>query len=211
MSNLYAHKPRPVRVLRVDASARHAGSTTRALSDALIDALRRRHGDLTLVRRDLSEGLPFIDERWVAANFTAPEQRDGAQQAALAGSDALVSELQDAEVVVIGVPIYNFGIPAALKAWIDQVARARLTFRYTPQGPLGLLAGKKAYLVVASSGTDVDGPIDFATPYLRHVLGFLGITDVEIVSADRQTGRGADAVADARSRIETIAAEAVAA
>jgi len=90
-------------------------------------------------------------------------------------------------------------------------ARARLTFRYTPQGPVGLLGGRKAYLVVASGGTEVGGPIDFATPYLRHVLGFLGITDVEVVSADRQTGRGADAVADARSRIETIAAEAVAA
>lgn len=211
MSNLQVPHPRPVRVLRVDASARRAGSTTRALSDALIDALRRRHGDLTLTSRDLAAGLPFVDERWVAANFTAPEQRDAAQRGALAGSDVLVRELQDAEMLVIGVPIYNFGVPAALKAWIDQVARARLTFRYTPQGPVGLLGGRKAYLVVASGGTEVGGPIDFATPYLRHVLGFLGITDVEVVSADRQTGRGADAVSDARSRIETIAAEAVAA
>jgi len=125
MSDLQVPHPRPVRVLRVDASARRAGSTTRALSDALIDALRRRHGDLTLTSRDLAAGLPFVDERWVAANFTAPEQRDAAQRGALAGSDVLVRELQDAEVLVIGVPIYNFGVPAALKAWIDQVARAR--------------------------------------------------------------------------------------
>lgn len=211
MSNLNIPRAEPVRVLRIDASARHAGSATRVLSDALIDALHRRHGGLALARRDLAEGLPFIDEQWVAANVTAPDQRDARQRAALAGSDALVHELRQADVLVIGVPVYNFGVPAALKAWIDQVARARLTFNYTPQGPVGLLQGKKAYLVVASGGTEVGGPIDFATPYLRHVLAFLGITDVEVVSADRQTQRGAGAVDAARSRIQSIAAPTVAA
>jgi FMN-dependent NADH-azoreductase len=116
-----------------------------------------------------------LDTDWVTANFTPPEERGEAERAALAESDALVAELKAADVLVIGVPIYNFGIPAALKAWVDLVARARVTFRYTEQGPVGLLTGKRAYLAVASGGTPVGSAIDFATGYLRHVLGFLGI------------------------------------
>ena len=172
-------------ILRVDASMRRDGSTTRGLTERVIEKLART-GPVDVTVRDLADGTAFIDEDWITANVTDPAARDTAMQKRLATSDALVAELQSADVIVIGVPIYNFGIPAALKAWIDQIARARVTFKYSENGPVGLLEGKRAIIVVASGGTEVDSPIDFATPYMRHVLGFIGIHDVEVISADRQ-------------------------
>ena len=193
--------PQSLKVLRIDASARREGSTTRQLSDELIDALRERHGRIRVLSRDLARTPPpLLDADWIAANFTDPQARDAGQRAALAFSDELVAELTAADVVVIGVPVYNFGVPAALKAWVDLVARARLTFRYTENGPEGLLKGKRAYLVMASGGVAVGSAADFATGYLRQVLGFLGITDVEIVAADQAMLRS-DAVEQARARI----------
>ncbi|MEM7061175.1 MAG: NAD(P)H-dependent oxidoreductase [Pseudomonadota bacterium] len=168
-------------VLRVDASMRHNGSVTRRLTDQVIAGLEGAN----VVTRDLTTGVDLVNEGWIGANFTDPADRSGEQQATLAGSDALVAELRAADVVVIGAPIYNFGVPAALKAWIDQVARARETFRYTENGPVGLLDGKRAILVIASGGTETESEIDFATPYLRHILGFMGIHDVQIFAADR--------------------------
>ncbi len=188
-------------ILKVDASGRAAGSITRALTADVVDALTAHHGEVSVVNRDLADGIGLIDERWIGANFTAEEDRDDLQRAALAESDALVAELQAADIVVIGSPIYNFGVPAALKAWVDLIARARLTFRYTDKGPVGLLQGKKAYLVIASGGTPVDSDIDFATPYLRQALRFVGITDVEVIAADRANVRGSEALDAARVSI----------
>jgi len=202
------HHPRfgNLKVLRVDSSARSEGSMSRRVADELIEQLREREGAVEVRVRDLAVEAPsFVDADWVDANFTAPEQRNGEQKAALAESDALVAELKAADVLVIGVPIYNFGIPAKLKAWIDMVARARLTFRYTENGPVGLLEGKRAYLAVASGGTVVGSELDFATGYLCHVLGFLGIDDVHIVAADRLMARGEEeAVGDARAQIDLL-------
>ena len=129
----------PLKVLEVAASGRNEGSVSRMLSADLIAALEERHGRIELTRRDLNKGLRFVDEAWINANFTAAEERSADQRAVLAESDALVAELKAADVLVIGAPIYNFGVPAALKAWIDMVARARLTFRYAEDGPRGLL------------------------------------------------------------------------
>ena len=172
------------RVLRLDSSARTDASVTRALSETLAADLAGPDGDPVI--RDLADQAPaFVDAAWVGANFTAPDARTADQKAVLAGSDALVEELEAAEQIVIGVPIYNFSLPASLKAWIDMVARARRTFRYTEDGPEGLLKGKTAWLVVASGGTALGSEIDFATPYLKHVLGFLGITDVRVIDATR--------------------------
>jgi len=168
-------------VLHIDTSARRDGSTSRDLSARILARLAPE----TVLRRDLAEPLPLIDEDWIGANFTPEDQRDDAQRAQLALSDELVAELKAADTVVIGLPIYNFSVPARLKAWIDLVARAGVTFRYTAEGPEGLLKGKRAILAVASGGTQVGSEIDFATGYLRHVLGFVGITDVQIVVADR--------------------------
>jgi FMN-dependent NADH-azoreductase len=194
----------PLKVLEIAASGRNDGSVSRRLSADLIAALEDRHGRIELTRRDLGKGLPFVDEAWINANFTPAEERNAEQRAALAESDALVAELKAADVLVIGTPIYNFGIPAALKAWVDMVARARLTFRYTENGPKGLLEGKKAYVIVASGGVPVDSAVDFATPYLRHALSFIGITDVDVIAADRLNSRQEESIDAARMRIAEL-------
>ena len=169
-------------ILHIDASARRQGSVTRDLTARILAQLPVAN----VITRDLADApLPQITEEWVNANFTPADSRTDAQKETLALSDALVAELQAADTVVIGLPIYNFGVPAALKAWVDQVARAGLTFRYTENGPQGLLEGKHAIVAVASGGTQADSDIDFATPYIRHVLGFIGITDVTVIAADQ--------------------------
>lgn len=197
-------KQAALKVLEIAASGRNDGSVSRMLSTDLVGALEERHGRIELTRRDLNSGLAFVDEAWINANFTAVEDRSAEQRAVLAESDALVAELKAADVLVIGTPIYNFGIPAALKAWIDMVARARLTFRYTENGPQGLLEGKKAYVIIASGGVPVDSAVDFATPYLRHALGFIGITDVEVIAADRLNSRAEESIDAARMRIADL-------
>ena len=194
----------PLKVLQVAASGRNEGSVSRMLTTDLVGALEERHGSIELTRRELNKGLSFVDEAWINANFTPPDERTAEQRATLADSDALVAELKAADVVVIGSPIYNFGVPAALKAWIDMVARARLTFRYTENGPEGLLDGKKAYVVIASGGVPVDSAVDFATPYLRHALAFIGITDVEVIAADQLNSRADESIDAARMRIAEL-------
>jgi len=184
-------------ILRVDASARKAGSSSRALTDALIARL----APANIVTRDLTEALPFVTEDWVGANFTDESERTDAQQAELALSDSLVDELVAADTLVIGTPIYNFAVPAALKAWIDLIARARKTFHYTANGPEGLLTDKKAYVLIASGGTEVGSEIDFASGYLRHILAFVGITDLTVIAADQQMMRGEAALDQALEQV----------
>lgn len=193
-----------VKVLRIDSSGRQDQSSTRGLADNLINALADRYSSVEVVSRDLALGMPHVDQNWIEANLTPEEERSTNHQQRLSYSDSLVDELKAADVIVIGVPIYNFGIPAALKAWVDMVARARATFRYTENGPEGLLEGKKAYLVVASGGVAVDSEVDFATPYMRHALSFLGITDIEVVTATQQNMRGDEAISDARAQIANL-------
>ena len=194
----------PLNVLEVQASARGEGSISRDLTADLIAALEARHGDLNVTRRDLAKGLPFVDEAWVAANFTPDEDRTSTHRQILSRSDDLVAELQAADVIVIGAPMYNFSVPAVLKAWIDMIARARLTFEYTENGPRGLLEGKKAYVVVPSGGVPVGSPADFATPYLRHALKFVGITDVEFIGAQGADRGNDEALDSARARIAEL-------
>jgi len=191
-------------ILRIDASARNDGSTTRQLSGQLVSHLLEQGYGAKVIHRDLALTPPaLLTEGWVGANFTDAADRSDEQKALLADSDELIGELEAADTIVIGVPVYNFAIPAALKAWIDLIARARRTFRYTEAGPEGLLTGKKAYLVVASGGVPVGSDYDFATGYLRHVLGFVGITDVTIIAADQQMMDG-EAVGRATSAISEL-------
>lgn len=195
---------KPLRILDIRASGRSNGSVTRALSDDLIDALQDRYGAAQVTRRDLATGVPFVSDAWIEANFTPDDDRTGKHHETLAYSNKLVAELQNADTIVIGVPVYNFSLPATLKAWVDMIARARLTFRYTENGPVGLLEGKKAYLVVATGGVPVGSPMDFATPYLRHVLAFVGIDDVEIIAADRINSDAASSMDRARAQIAEL-------
>lgn len=192
-------------LFHLNSSARTEGSVTRSLSQRLVEHL----SDATtrVISRDVGTApLPLLTESWVGANFTPDEARTEDQRQTLALSDTLIAELEAADMLVLGVPVYNFGVPAAFKAWIDLVARARKTFKYTENGPVGLLAGKTAYVVVASGGTAAGSEIDYTTPYLRHVLGFLGIHDVTIIAADQLMATGEDKVAATAAVIDAIAA-----
>ncbi|MGB0496855.1 MAG: FMN-dependent NADH-azoreductase [Rubricella sp.] len=192
-------------VLIVSASARGDASSSLALSRRLAEKLG---GDV--VERDTAAGIPLVDSAWIGANFTDAAERTDEQNAELALSEELIGEIEAADTIVIALPIYNFGMPAALKAWFDQVARARRTFAYSESGPKGLLTGKKAYIVVSSGGTEVFSPIDWATPHVKHLLGFIGIDDVTVIAADKQMFNG-DAIHRAEAEIDRIAEEARAA
>lgn len=170
-------------ILHVNSSGRYQDSITREVSENLVAELAKQMPELEVKQRDVAKGLPFIDEAWIHANFTDPEQRTEQHRQTLSQSDQLVAELQEADILVIAAPIYNFSIPAVLKAWIDQIARARVTFRYTETGPEGLLTTRKAYIVAASGGVPIGSDMDFATRYLQQVLAFVGINDVTVVNA----------------------------
>jgi len=200
-------------ILRLDASMRKTGSFSRGLSGKLIKKLT---GELDLSEdntseqnwkvtiRDLAEGIPLIDENWIKANFTDADERTAEQNKYLEISDLLVDELNNADLIVIGLPIYNFGVPAAFKAWIDQVVRSKLTFRYGDNGPIGLVKNKKAYIIIASGGTKLGTEFDFISSYLRHILGFVGITNVTFIDS---SGLGRDeskTLAHAHKSIESI-------
>jgi len=197
---------KPLHVLHVNASGRYDGSVTRTLSARFIETLQASRRKLHVQQRDVATGLPFIDADWIGANFTPAEQRSAPQRQTLAQSDALVEELKAADILVIGSPVYNFSIPASLKAWIDLVARAGLTFRYTDNGPVGLLTDKKAYVVLASGGTPIGSDIDFASGYLRHLLGFIGIDDVTVIAAERLMQQADGAVSAAEQQIQQAVA-----
>lgn len=194
-----------INILRIDASARLEGSVSRALSDSVIERFQTS-GPVSVMERDLAESsLPFIDSAWIEANFTPADRRSEEQGTVLSQSDALIDELRAADVLVIGLPIYNFGMPAALKAWVDLVARAGVTFSYTENGPEGLLRGKRAIVTVASGGTEAGSEIDFATGYLLHFLGFIGITDVVFVTADGMVRDPEATMAKAHAQIASLA------
>lgn len=191
-------------ILRIDASARQSGSTTRHLADQLEARLVEQHYGATVTRRDLGLTPPaFLTEHWVGANFTDEAERSDEQKALLAGSEELIAEIEAADTIVITAPVYNFAIPATLKAWVDQVTRARRTFRYTEAGPEGLLKGKRAYIVFASGGVPLGSQVDFASGYLRHILGFIGITDVHVIAADGHQTDG-EAIARAATAIDGL-------
>ncbi len=189
-------------ILRIDASLRHTDSITRDL----LDRIAARFPDANVTTRDLSQGLPLIDETWVGANFTPAEARNDAQNTALAFSDSLIDEVKSADILLLGLPIYNFTVPTGFKAWIDQIARVGQTFHYTETGPVGLLTGKRAIIAIGSGGTKAGSDIDFATGYIRHILGFVGITDVTFITADALMADADTALATAHNQIAALAA-----
>lgn len=162
-------------ILRIDSGADHVGSVTRQLADVLVGHLV--HPGDRVVRR-ATEGIPVVSGPWVEAAFA-----DG-DRAALAISNELVDELLAADELVVVAPVYNFGVPAGMKAWVDQVLRAGRTFVFGDRGPVGLVPVRRAWIVTASGSTRVGSELDFNTPYLRAVLGFIGIRDVRVIAAD---------------------------
>ena len=190
------------RILRLDASANPADASSKKLGDYLLDQLKQVDPVVEIKARDLNKDLSFIDANWIAANFTAQDDRKSEQTARLAFSDQLIDELKWADHIVLTTPMYNFGVPATLKAWIDLVCRAGVTFRYTATGPEGLLEGKRADIIITTGGVPLASPLDFVSGYLKQVFGFIGIKDVHIVGADQMNVDAEASFAKARSEIE---------
>lgn len=194
-------------ILHITASIRGEESVSTALGNRLVSGLATTTG-ASVITRDLSRNdIPFIDAERFAANL-APHAERTAEQAELAAiADTLIEELQSADTIVFSTPVYNFGVPATVKAWADMVARAGTTFRYTENGPEGLLKDKKAYITAASGGTAIGSEMDFMSSWLKFFLGFLGITDVEVVAADGIMGAdGEDKIEAAHQQVERLAA-----
>ena len=198
-------------VLIIDSAATGDASVSRKLTDAAAQTIRRRDSSARIVRRDIGKApIPHLTEETVPAIRAGLVESEAAREA-LALSDRLVAELQDADLIVLGAPMYNFGMPSTLKAWFDHVLRARITFRYTEAGPEGLLKGKKAVVVETRAGLYSEGPaaaLDNQEPHIRTLLGFMGITDVTFVRAEKLAfgpEAAAAAVADAIGRIEELA------
>ncbi len=195
------------KVLHISASINGAASVSRELGDKLARKLADHHS-ADVVERDLSTNdVPLIDALRFEANNTAPEERSTAQAELAVIADELIDELKGADVIVFSVPIYNFSVPASVKAWADLVARAGTTFKYTENGPEGLLTGKKAYIAASSGGVPVGSEVDFMTKWLEHFLGFLGIPTEKVIAADGIMGENADEkIAEAHEKVEKLAA-----
>jgi FMN-dependent NADH-azoreductase len=175
-------------ILYVTSSPRGGDSYSNRVAARVLDELEQAHPGARVVVRDVArDPLPHIDEDFVAA-IRGPEGPQTPQQRAIVGrSDQLVDELLAADIIVIAAPMYNFGIPSTLKAWIDYIARAGRTFRYGEKGPEGLVKGKKVILIQSRGGIYSSGPaqaMDHQGTYLRSVLGFLGVTDIESIDVE---------------------------
>jgi len=172
------------RILRIDASASINTSNSKKLGDELMRKLEALHPGAIVQQRDLNRNIDLIDESWVGANFTPVDQRSEAQQQRLAFSDHLIEEIKLADAIVLTTPMYNFGIPATLKSWIDLVCRAGVTFQYTADGPVGLIKDKHLDIVITTGGVTLGSPLDFVTDYLKQVFRFIGIEDFNIIAAE---------------------------
>jgi FMN-dependent NADH-azoreductase len=176
------------KILHINSSVRNNGSISRKVTDEFLSKWKAKRPDTVVIERDLAaQPLPHLTEETLGAFFTPADKRTPEQAKIAALSESLVQELFDADVIVIGAPMYNFSITSGLKAWVDHVARAGVTFKYGENGPVGLVTGKKVYIFTTSGGVYSSGPaaaMDHAGTYLRAVLGFIGLTDVTIVHSE---------------------------
>jgi FMN-dependent NADH-azoreductase len=196
-------------ILQLNTSLNGEHGLSSRLASEFSAALAGATGASVVVRDLARQPPPHLTAERVAAFATPAAERTLEQRRHVAESDALIEELRRAEVLAIGLPMYNFGVPSTLKAWIDHVARAGVTFRYTAQGPVGLLGGRKAYVFATRGGRYAGTDADLQTAYLRRFLGFIGIDDVEFIYAEGLalgTAQRDHAVADAMTRIRELAA-----
>ena len=197
-------------ILQINSSARATGSESTRMADAIVARLEGANPGSVTVRRDLAaDPHPFLDQDALNALFTPADQRTPEQAARVALDDALIAQVQAADAIVIGAPMYNFGMTVQLKGWFDAIARAGVTFRYTATGPEGLLKNKKVYVALSRGGMHRDGATDTQVPHLKILLGFLGMTDVTFIYSEGH-GLGAEAVAKAREAANADIATAVA-
>jgi FMN-dependent NADH-azoreductase len=204
-----------MKTLLVLKSSLHSvdGESSR-LADAFVASWKAREPDGHVIVRDLATApVPHLTAERFGAFLAKPEARTAEQQSMVEYSDRLTEELREADVIAIGLPFYNFGVPSTLKAYFDHVARAGVTFRYTPQGAIGLLTGRKVYVFAARGGQYAGTALDSQTPYVRQFLGFLGLTDVEFVYAEG-LALGPDAkqaaLTRARKTVESLVREPLA-
>jgi FMN-dependent NADH-azoreductase len=189
-------------ILRIDASANVSSSNSKKLGNELIARLEAHHINTVVQQRDLNRDLYFIDETWVAANFTPVDQRSEQQKQRLAFSDDLIDEIKQADHIVLTTPMYNFGIPSSLKAWIDLICRAGVTFHYTADGPVGLVGDKRVDIIITTGGVPLQSPLDFVSGYLKQVFGFIGIDNVNIIAADQMNVDADNSYQNALTQIE---------
>ena len=171
-------------ILFLKTSPKNEGSISTELGEYLVNQLTSVSKS-TVTKRQLDEEIPFINQQIINGLYVDDSQKTFEQKEALKLSDTIVDDVNNHDTIVISTPIYNFSAPAVLKAWADMVARVNKTFSYTENGPVGLLKDKKAYVVISSGGTKVGSEIDFFTPWMKHFLKFIGITDVEFIAADQ--------------------------
>jgi len=173
-------------LLQINASINNGNGQSSQLAKQFVAAFKQSHPDAKVVVRDVAatEPVPHLNAERFGAFITKPEERSPAQHAVVEYSDTLINELKQADVIVLGLPMYNFGVPSQLKAYFDHVARAGVTFKYTEKGPVGQLTGKKVYVFAARGGMYVGTPMDTQTSYVRDFLRFLGMADVEFVYAE---------------------------
>jgi FMN-dependent NADH-azoreductase len=195
-------------ILQINSAARSKGAQSTMLADELTAKLRQSNPGARTVLRDLNvDKLPHLDDAVLGAFFTPAAQRSAEQNALVATSDALIAELRGADVIVLGAPLYNFGISSQLKTYFDWIARAGETFRYTSNGSEGLIQGKKVYVVSARGGKYVGTSDDTQTAYLKTFLGFVGMTDVGFIYAEGLNmgpESASEALADARKAIAAL-------
>lgn len=204
-------------LLHLDSSPLGTASFSRHLSNEFVDNWKQDHPDGTIITRDLTVSpLRVIDADWIGAAFTPAANRTEAQRQTLAFSDALIAELREADEYIIGAPMHNFTVSAALRLWIDQVVRAGETFSYTDNGPVGLLENKRATFVIASGGVYGEGTaaasFNFVEPYLRTLFGFMGINNVHFYTAGGTAAvmqSALDRQAFLRNHVEAIRSAAV--
>lgn len=200
------------KILHINSSVRNNGSVSRQLTAEFIGKLKDAQPNAQITERDLAATpIPHLSEQMMGAFFTPAEQRTPEQAATVSLSDELLAELLDADVIVIGAPMYNFSVASSLKAWIDHVARAGITFKYTAEGPVGLVQNKKVYVFTSRGGVYSQGPgkeMDFHETYLRGVLAFMGMTDVSFIHTEG-LGMGAEAVERAMEQSRKTIAELV--
>lgn len=179
-----------MKLLRIDSSARR-NSVSRQLTSRFVEAWQQEHPEQEVIERDLATTpIHAITDEWVHAIYSHPATLTDEQKQVLRQSDTLINELREADTIVIGAPMYNFAIPAPLKAWIDQVVRVGQTVLFATDGPKGILTGKKVYVVTSRGGAFRPGTpterFDYQEPYLRHILAFIGLTDVTFIHAENQ-------------------------
>lgn len=189
-------------ILQINSSARSEGAQSTAVAERIVARLKASNPQAKLTVRDLaSDPHPALDQAALGALFTPAESRTPEQASRVALDDANIAQIQAADAIVLGVPMYNFGITSQLKNWIDSICRAKVTFQYTENGPEGLLKGKKVYVAFARGGKYRGSDADTQLPYLKAVLGFLGITDVQFVFAEGLS-MGPDAAAAAHAEAD---------